>query len=54
MNELDLLTGNMLYGWLLINDPVNRFSGIKLKDSPMGKECEKLLKELKLANNIPL
>jgi hypothetical protein len=56
MNELDMSLGWALYGYALTNDPVNRFSGIKLKKSPASNEADKLLGELKeyYKNNKPI
>lgn len=47
MNELPMIDGWILYSWAFLNDPVHKFSGIYMKDSPEALESDDLLKELK-------
>jgi hypothetical protein len=44
--------GWLLYDWAIVNDPINRFGGLKMKHSPSASEADKLLTEIKKYNNI--
>jgi hypothetical protein len=44
--ELDLLTGWLLYAYAYVNEPVHKFSGIEMVNSPTARESESLLNEL--------
>ena len=46
MNELDMLDGWLLYSYAIINDPVAKFGGLRMKTSPSANESDKLLKEI--------
>ena len=47
LNELNMIDGWLLYSWSLSNDPVSRFSGIQMRNSPTALEADILLEQLK-------
>lgn len=45
--ELPLEEAFVLHGWAVINEPINRFSGVTVVNSPIERESKQLLSELK-------
>lgn len=49
--ELPMLCGWLLFGWAYANEPVNKFAGLRLMNSPSAKEADMLYNQLKQIDN---